>query len=352
MKVDELEKIEKYFNGTASKEESNWVESLFQNGENNHDLKSTMEESWKSTSDTSIYSDRDIDIFLNEIHFKIGDEVIKRQKPYEKIKQFYTKAAAILLLPIIAGSGLLFLYLNHHNNKYENVPIKEQKTVSTIIAPMGARIAFKLPDNTTGMLNSGSTLSYSLPFTNNREISLEGEAWFDVTHDSEHPFQIEAGNTKVRVLGTNFNLSAYPADNYVEVVLQQGKVDFVSDKSDKIVSVLPSERLIFQDGIINKTTTDPAKYKAWTEGKLIFKNDPMAEVARRIERWYNVKIILENKELEKYSFRGTFEDDELEDVLRFLSLTSPIKYRISPRVLLPDGTYEKEIVTICLKNNK
>jgi len=75
----------------------------------------------------------------------------------------------------------------------------------------------------------------------------------------------------------------------------------------------------------------------------------MVEVARRIERWYNVKVILADKELEKYSFRGTFEDDKLEDVFRLLAMTSPIKYKITPRTLLPDGSYEKEIVTVSLK---
>jgi len=86
-----------------------------------------------------------------------------------------------------------------------------------------------------------------------------------------------------------------------------------------------------------------------TEGKLVFRGDPMDEVARRIERWYNVKIELADKELEKYSFRATFEDDKLEDVLHFLCMTSPIRYQITSRKLLEDGTYEKEKVTIYLK---
>jgi ferric-dicitrate binding protein FerR (iron transport regulator) len=75
----------------------------------------------------------------------------------------------------------------------------------------------------------------------------------------------------------------------------------------------------------------------------------MAEVARRIERWYNVKIVLADPKLEKYSFRATFQDDSLLEILRFLSMTSPIRYRITPRELMQDGTYKKEEVTIYLK---
>jgi ferric-dicitrate binding protein FerR (iron transport regulator) len=113
--------------------------------------------------------------------------------------------------------------------------------------------------------------------------------------------------------------------------------------------MLPSERLIFKDGNISKSVTDPAKYNAWTEGKLIFRGDPMSEVARRIERWYNVRVNMADKELNKYSFRGIFLDDSLEDVLRFLCMTSPIRYSISPREMLPDGTYKKAEVTIYRK---
>jgi transmembrane sensor len=201
------------------------------------------------------------------------------------------------------------------------------------------------------MLNSGSMLSYSLPFSHNRKVKIEGEGWFEVKHDEDHPFEINTGNSTVKVLGTKFNVSAYQSENYVEVVLQNGKVEFQDNEDHEKMMLFPSERLVFQNGIIRKSVTDPAKYTSWTEGKLVFKGDPMTEVARRIERWYNVKVELGDKELEKYSFRATFQDDKLEDVLRFLSLTSPITYSIIPRKLLDDGTFEKEIITIYLKTN-
>ena len=144
-------------------------------------------------------------------------------------------------------------------------------------------------------------------------------------------------------------MSAYPEENYIEVVLQKGKVEFLDNCIDEKITILPSERMIYQNGAIKKSVNDPLKYNAWTEGKLVFREDPMAEVARRIERWYNVKVELADKELEKYSFRGTFEDDKLDEVLRLLSMTSPIRYKITPRKLLADGSYEKEKVTIYMK---
>ena len=103
---------------------------------------------------------------------------------------------------------------------------------------------------------------------------------------------------------------------------------------NKKETILPSERLVCQNGNISKSVTDPSKYYSWTEGRLIFRGDAMAEVARRIERCYNVKVVLADQDLEKYSFRGTFEDDKLDDVLQFLTMTSPIKYKVTPREIM------------------
>jgi ferric-dicitrate binding protein FerR (iron transport regulator) len=345
LKENDLEKIERYVNGQADDSEKAWVESIFLNGEDNLYLRHSLEKDWDNMLRDTSLSEVKLSNLLDRIHHIIRkNETLKRHKPLQRFIRIYMRAAAILLLPIIVAGGLVYSYLS---NKGKTTT--EQQVSSTIYAPLGARVSFNLPDGTTGMLNSGSHLSYSVPFSNNRAVSLEGEAWFEVNHDEDNPFEISTGNSTVKVLGTSFNVSAYPAENYVEVVLQQGKVEFMDNKGDEKVAMLPSERLVFQNGIISKSVTDPAKYFAWTEGKLVFRGDLMAEVGRRIERWYNVKIELADKELEKYSFRATFEDDKLEEVLRLLSMTSPIKYQITSGKLMADGTYEKEKVTIYMK---
>jgi transmembrane sensor len=345
LKENDLEKIERYINGQADDNDKVWVESLFLNGENNLYLRHSLEKDWDLMLRDSSHSGDNLNHLLDRVHHIIRkNEIMKRQKPLQKFIRIYMKAAAILLLPLLIAGGLVYSYLGYHGKT-----TTDRQVISTIYAPLGARVSFNLPDGTTGMLNSGSRLSYSLPFNNNREVSLEGEAWFEVSRDETHPFEISTGNSTVKVLGTSFDISAYPAENYVEVVLQQGKVEFLDNKSYKKVTLLPSERLVFQDGNISKSVTDPAKYNAWTEGKLVFRGDHMSEVGRRIERWYNVKVELADKELEKYSFRATFEDDKLKEVLRLLAMTSPIRYQIAPRKLMTDGTYEKEKVTIYLK---
>lgn len=344
LKQEEIEKIERYIIGLADDKEKTFVESLFSNGEYNSLLRHHLEKDWDLMLRESSPVDFNLDHLLDYVHHIIRkNETIERRKPLQKFIRVYMKAAAILLIPLLITGGLVYSYLG-----FPGIISTDRQVSSTIYAPLGARVSFNLPDGTTGMLNSGSKLTYTLPFNNNRYINLEGEAWFEVNHDENHPFEIRAGNSTVKVLGTSFNLSAYQAENYIEVVLQKGKVEFHDKKGDKDVTLLPSERLVFQDGNISKSVIDPAKYYAWTEGKLVFRGDLMDEVARRIERWYNVKIELADRKLEKYSFRATFEDDKLEDVLRYLSMTSPIKYKITPREMMSDGTYKKEVVTIYL----
>ena len=347
MKKEDFASIERYINGLADDTEKKYVESLFLNGENNLYFRNCLNKDWETILESESKPDVNLTQILDSIHHIIRkDEISKRQKPVQKLLRLYMKAAAILVIPLLVAGGLTYSYLSQ---RYLNVDDNDAN--SMIYAPQGSRVSFDLPDGTKGMLNSGSILTYSLPFSKNRHIKLEGEAWFEVNRDEEHTFEISAGNSTIKVLGTSFNLSAYTEENYIEVVLSEGKVEFTGcERKDKVV-ILPSERLVFHNGRTSKSVVEPEKYNSWTEGRLVFRGDPMSEVARRIERWYNVKVVIADKELEKFSFRATFQDDKLEDVLRFLTMTSPISYRISPMELLPDGTYKREEVTI-YRNNR
>ena len=339
---EDIEKIDRYISGLSDEREKRYVESLFLNGEKNLYLRNSLNKEWdQMNSDTSAH-EIILGQLLDRIHHIIRTkEALKRQKPLQKFKLIYMKVAAIMLLPVLLAGGLIYMTMSARNK------VKPDQQVSIIInAPLGARVSFNLPDGTKGMLNSGSSLSYSLPFNSNRHIKLEGEAFLEVLYDEHHPFNIVTGNSTVEVVGTTLNVSAYPAENYIEVVLQKGEVNFTDNKGNEKTILLPSERLVYENGKTIKSLVDPAKYNGWTQGELIFRDDSMDEVARRIERWYNVEIELADPELLRYSFRATFIDDNLEDVLRFICMTSPITYKITPRELLPDGTYNKEKVII------
>ncbi len=343
----EKNKFEKYTQGAIDEVERLEMESLFINGETNKDFRQALEDDYNKMISGKPDGNISVDHILDKIHHRIRENEMKtNRKPINRIIGIYSKVAAILLIPLILS--IVILYINKGNFN----TARSETVNSTIYAPLGSRISFTLPDGTTGMLNSGSSISYSIPFINNRKLTLTGEGWFEVKHDEQHPFVISALNTSVKALGTSFNLSAYKEENYVEIVLNSGKIEFVDKSSNKEILISPNERLILKDGKIEKSVIDTSKYNGWTKGKLIFRGDPMGEVARRIMRWYNVDIVLADKELENYSFRGIFEDDKIEDILTFLAMTSPISYEIIPRSINPDGTYIKERIIISLLKGK
>ena len=339
---NEIEQIERYISGIADKNDINFVETLFSEGHKNSGLRNHLEIDWESDLPKTIPSQADLDRMLDRVHHIIRNKEDRSRKLFvHRFTIIFSKVAAILLLPLIIAGGFTLNYLGKLSNTIA------ERSVSTVIhAPMGSRVSFNLPDGTVGWLNSGSSLTYSFPFVGNRKVALDGEAWFDVTHNEKSPFEIIAGKSRVKILGTSFNVSAYSELKYVEVVLQQGKVEFYPENASRKVVIEPSQKLVFSNGKMDITSTDPSKYQAWTDGKLVFRGDNMAEVAGRIERWYNIKVVLADRELEKFSFRATFEDDSLEEVLRLLSMTSPIRYKIAPRVMNSDGTFEKVIVTL------
>ena len=343
----DINSIEHYISGIADADEIIFVESLFTGKQLNPEFYKRLEDEWQDELQQGNITNDELNQMLYRIHQIIRDkENRQRKSPLRLIIQLYSKVAAILLLPLIIAGALAYGYFG------SSIGAPAESAVSSVIhAPLGARVCFNLPDGTIGWLNSGSSLTYSLPFNKNRIVSLDGEAWFDVSHNKKYPFEIKAGNSKIKVLGTSFNVSAYQGENYLEVVLQQGKIEFIQNNSSESTILAPSHKLVFKDGKTNVSIADPSKYKAWTNGKLVFRGDNMAEVARRIERWYNVKVILADKDLEKYSFRATFEDDSLEEVLRLLSLTSPIGYKITPRIINSDGTIDKVIVSLNKKVN-
>lgn len=338
----EIQRIERYINGKADSSDIAWVEDLISHGHKNQDLKQHLESDWENELQEISLDGVNLNTMLDRVHHLIRVKESQKGKTIiGRITNVYMKIAAILLLPLVVA-GSLYFYLN----SAPSVEVADQLVSSVIYAPMGSRVSFNLPDGSTGWLNSGSKLTYSLPFSENRKVALEGEAWFDVFHNEKQPFEISAGKSKIRVLGTSFNVSAYKEEKYVEVVLLNGKVEFSDEtQSDEIV-LKPSERLVFQDNKLEVKAVDPSKFKGWTDGKLIFRGDDMAEVARRIERWYDVKVEIADHDLVHFSFRATFKDDSLEDVLKLLSMTSPIEYKILPRKQLQDGTYEKEKIIL------
>ena len=194
MKQEQAEKIDRYIKGQADDSEREFVESLLSDGELNPHLRNCLEKDWNLFIDQKTSSEADLTHLLDRIHHIIRKNETKiHRKPLKRIIGIYMKAAAIMLIPLMVAGGLIYSNLTKSKKAFD-----EEKVAMQIYAPMGSRVSFNLPDGTTGMLNSGSRLDYSIPFTSHRNVKIEGEAWFEVNRDPENPFMISAGNSTVK----------------------------------------------------------------------------------------------------------------------------------------------------------
>ena len=243
---------------------------------------------------------------------------------------------------------------------------KQSPNTTTIIAaPRGAKKALQLPDGSKLWLNAGSRIFLSGTFSSgNRELSLEGEAFFDVKHDEQHPFVIHVGRLDVKVLGTTLNVRAYPGDSTVETTLINGKVEVdVSGDAGSTILLHPNEKLTIamDHSVLPGKTRDsrvsgldspnagqavntPVKFlrrpiepdrtdgtiteTSWVSNKLVFRQETLSAMATRLERWYDVTIVFDNKRFVNDTLSGTFPQEPLADVMHALQITAGFHYRI------------------------
>lgn len=202
-----------------------------------------------------------------------------------------------------------------------------------IVTPQGSRTQLALPDGTTVWLNAGSTISYSQGFGNTvRLVRIIGEGYFEVARNEELPFSVESDNVRVKVLGTKFNLRDYPTDAEATVSLAEGSVAMNSRKNpadDRLLK--PGQRATVdkRTGQIRVEEYEVANAKQWTNGRLIFDGEPLQEIVNTLERSYNVKITISDKNLLPLRFYGDFlrQEQTLAEVLDALAQTGKIRYK-------------------------
>jgi len=207
--------------------------------------------------------------------------------------------------------------------------VENEVAMNQIIIPYGKRSEITLADGTHIWLNSGSQLSYPSRFkTNSREVYLTGEAFFDVTADANKPFYVMTRDFKIKVLGTKFNVSSYSEDRTIQTVLLKGKVSAGKNKLfAETIDLYPGERIVYDKEVdsIAKEKVDVQLYTSWINGYLIFDNEPTIEVFKKLERYYNQRII-SSGELSGNTFSGKLDlKDNIKDVLENISFASSVK---------------------------
>jgi ferric-dicitrate binding protein FerR (iron transport regulator) len=257
---------------------------------------------------------------------------------FDNIIKWTLRIAGVIIVPLVILIGIQM-------NK--EASLRKEAWVE-IKAPAWTRAQFSLPDGTTGWLNSNSSVKYNGNFNTDRQITLKGEAFFDVYKDKKRPFIVNTPEINVKVLGTRFNIASYENEKNVEVVLEEGKLIFNDKEMNKSCTMNPNDMIIFDKTLKNFSTevVQPQKYISWTEGKLVFRNDPLDVIARRLERWYNIDVEVNVSFSEDVRLRATFVDENLEEVLNLLKRSLQIDYKIENGNLQTNGIYRKTKVII------
>lgn len=233
------------------------------------------------------------------------------------------------------------LYYNIDSLGEENLPTEYNQ----LIIPKGGEFSLKLADGSTVWLNSESTLKFPVQFTSAyREVYLEGEAFFDIKKNEHSPFIVHTGDKKVTVLGTRFNVSAYPEDPSWQVTLVQGKVAIqIADHEEKILQ--PSEQYSLNNntGEIEIKTVETELYTSWLDGKFYFKGYRFEDIVRKLERWYDFQMHYQQEEIRNMHFRGVINKHyPLEKTLKYLEETTNITFDIDGRTITVKKTEKQK----------
>ena len=262
------------------------------------------------------------EIDVDSAHRKVMEQILHPNQPVSvrpklSFLHYWQQVAAILLLPLLILSA--YLYFKPASQIAE--------TYQELFTPYGTWSVVNLPDGSKVWLNAGSSLKYPTQFNDKqRVVSMQGEAYFEVESDKEHPFIVKTKQLTVEATGTAFNVNAYAPDHVAAVTLVKGKVAVTLDQK-KTISLSPGEKIDYNlaTSLYNVNKTNTYKWCSWKDGILIFRDDPLEYVFKRLGQTYNVEFILKDAELGKYSYKATFEGESLNEILRLLEMSAPIR---------------------------
>ncbi len=268
---------------------------------------------------------------------------------------FWTKRLTIISFTalIISVSGALYFF-----PWKKNAVAAATQEISSVVTKNGNRSKIVLPDGSQVWLNAGSSLDYNNSTFNKdlREVSLNGEAYFDVTRNESKPFIIHTKKMDIKVIGTTFNVRSYSDEKFAEAALLKGSIEVTLKDRDQKIFLKPNEKI----SVANenpKTETTPEKITtlksnpvavpqivvkeikpnpayniigeiAWTQNKLYFDDESLEDIGHLMERWFGKKVTIANESLKTVHYTGNFENETMEEVLTYLKLSKSFNFRI------------------------
>jgi ferric-dicitrate binding protein FerR (iron transport regulator) len=363
--------IAKKLMGEAAPEELHELERLLKDNPELHYPMQTIIDLWKSSADLnkdeaekafSRHLDRIKDL---SIDFPLVDVVaaeypqgypdpVDGPLPGKRLSGRHT----LLLTGLFATLFLAAAWF--YNRAPESLPAPVAHlpvpAANDIYTANGSRTHLTLPDGTLVWLNAGSRLSYGKNYNGTaREVSLTGEAFFDVARNSQKPFLIHTARIDIQVLGTSFNVKSYPTDRTTEATLIRGSIEVsIKDRPSEKIILKPNEKLVVANDDSTLLRSSPGRYPAsvrdeslvsirkptyeqstgaiietsWVDNKLSFKGETFGELALQMERWYGVTIRFSDPALEQLQFTGSFKEETIQQALEALKLTAMFTYTI------------------------
>jgi transmembrane sensor len=342
-----------YIEGSADNSIKAQVEKWLEADVENKLFFNRLNEAWKNPKDLEALDTESMD---ND--WRIISEKLSEGGSSNKSRSFVSKyrwlwrAAAIVLLLLASGIGYFVGRENSQPLSFSN------KGYHLLVVPQGQRSQLTLSDGSRVWVNAGSTIRFPNSFDNvSRDVWLDGEAYFEVTHDKNKPFLVHTSELDVKVHGTKFNVKAYSAENIIEATLIEGSVSLQSHNlfSQQEVFLQPNHKAIYfkkkpeiKDVEIAREVTEPLQIKkiiiskpvqvepaiSWREGKLVFMDETFENIAVKLERRFGVTIKIENEQLKKIKYTGVLKNISIEQALKAIQLSANFGYTINDNTIV------------------
>jgi ferric-dicitrate binding protein FerR (iron transport regulator) len=335
LKNNEWIEVAKYVTGNCSIEKKKTVENKMLSDEDFKNIVNEVRKAWElSVSRTGKWdTNKAWNNVLQKLNAPENVRSINGSYTLNKKKNrntgfsinYIARIAAILLISAI--TGILFYQFSEHTAGEQ---VQNQQQLKEFIARKGEHKKFHLSDGTEITLAPESKIRLSSEYiSGSREVFLEGEAFFDVTVDPDHPFRVYVNETTTEVLGTQFNIVSYPDDEKVQVVVVEGSVELRAERTNRQILLKPGELGSYtsSDQILTTKKVDVNAYIGWMSGKLIFENQPLSKVVTRLERWYDLTFNVEGANIRERKLTATFSQRQpLEEVLDAIAMSLDLTY--------------------------
>ena len=316
--MDKLKSLfDRFFGGETTENENAYLADLLENDKDG-ELDAYIEKTWQEAESMDV--DFEVEVRVKEKLFaQISSEHAKTSRPWLRFFRVASVAAA-LVAAVLLG--------------WHIADLRKPETFE-MVAERGQKSSLTLPDGSKVWLNSASKLTYTSDYNSkDRNIILDGEAFFDVARNENLPFIVHANGMAVQALGTKFNVKAYSDETEVTAILVEGSVKASAAGVDLLL--LPYFVASYDrstDEMVSTYVSDREHAVPWIKNEILFSNDSLKDIASVLERMYNVTVVFENEKIADYTYTGLIRYNSLQNILELISGTSPVKYEIDGNIV-------------------